>query len=310
MASLHQDHDTIDNFIAHPIPAQNVNEYFVDNKPNTNNHSNITYNPYHTPAKDDDYWDEFAFDLQNGTAGVSWSEKEIQEHYSSKCNDNKYTNTMNGLENRMFDTIDMHGGDRLKRLCEFTADGLYNRRGYIVLRGPNHDKKVILNVVMSLIVSCWKNKRTGETLDSNTMKQYLKTLFGKFKNECIEYNFKTDFNKDGEFHGILNDSWKAASKHNRLFGTGSKQSQFDWEGDAKIRDAITSGWLNPYTSLDNLQMIMCYIFGHFFYYVAEVRYINYNGLKSPLEHILITLMLEKYVQLEIIHDKVYNKLSL
>ena len=47
----------------------------------------------------------------------------------------------------------------------------------------------------------------------------MKQLFILFKKRGIQYNYKTDFNNDGEFHGVTLAMWEKAKEGDDKFGT-------------------------------------------------------------------------------------------
>jgi hypothetical protein len=60
------------------------------------------------------------------------------------------------------------------------------------------------------------------------------------------YDFRTDFNDKGQFHGVTIVKWNNIRKKDPKIGTKQHQAQFDWEADTKICEAINNGRLKPF----------------------------------------------------------------
>jgi len=77
-------------------------------------------------------------------------------------------------------------------------------------------------------------ERKGSVLEPRAVQHYTKLLFYVFNPKGIKYNWKKDFWKKGEFHGVMVQLWDDIRKIDPLFGTGRNQAHFDEEADEKI----------------------------------------------------------------------------
>ena len=59
----------------------------------------------------------------------------------------------------------------------------------------------------------------------------MKELFLVFNHNGIQYNYLTNFNMNGEFHGVCIFMWKEHKKKEPKFGTYQCLADFDYEGD-------------------------------------------------------------------------------
>lgn len=87
--------------------------------------------------------------------------------------------------------------------------------------------------------------------------QYIKQLFTKFHEKDTKYNFKTDFNGEGEFHAVVKRLWDNEMKKDPKFGTGVKTSTFDYDGDEKLLAAYRdpNNPFNPWDTSDSTDAV-------------------------------------------------------
>ena len=84
-------------------------------------------------------------------------------------------------------------------------------------------------------------------LSPNVFTKYMGSIFHEFwTKKGMKYDFKTDFDDKGQFHGVMITNWHSISKNDPKFGTRQHHAQSDWEADKKIRSAIEQGLLSPY----------------------------------------------------------------
>ena len=134
-----------------------------------------------------------------------------------------------------------------------------------------------------------------------------------FKAKNIQYSYKTDFNGDGEYHGILKALYgRKLGQKDKAFGIGSKQATFDWEGDHKIHDAHHSGTFNPLSiyapnAHEDCQQYAVFMFGWYFMLcrckeIANLKWeqIKFGEFESGKDKG------KKYVQVDIDWDKIFQ----
>ena len=79
---------------------------------------------------------------------------------------------------------------------------------------PNKWKRILLNECLSLCATKWYNitryRKDGVKvhLQPGPFKTYMKKLFSIFRQYGIQYNYKKDFNRNGEFGAILISTWR------------------------------------------------------------------------------------------------------
>jgi hypothetical protein len=213
------------------------------------------------------HWEKIASSLTESSVNDVLTPEELEMIKNAVCNTKKYQRSNNSIEARFFDTIKEFGGPALAPLCEMQQDGLLQKRRvfYILCKGKKTDTKYyILNKCLTLCSLKWKHSRTGKTLESSTFVQYIKQLFTIFRKEGVEYDYLSDFNKDGEFHAVTKAMWIKAGEEDQNFGSAQHKAAIDEEADTKIRTAIEKGHLRPFTDLVHLQMLLTFLFGRYF----------------------------------------------
>ena len=116
---------------------------------------------------------------------------------------------------------------------------------------------------------CLKGPRKGQILDSNTFAQRMKELFIVFGRQGIKYDYKKDFNSNGEFHGVVLSIWVNQKKEEPSFGTYANRAEMDEEADKKLRECASKGIINPFqivTAKDaylGLARLLVWIFGRY-----------------------------------------------
>jgi len=161
---------------------------------------------------------------------------------NASVNTKEYEKSRRGVESRFFDTLDQYGGDGLRQLTLYHIDGFKQERiFYIKLRGErSEEKRFILNKCLIIIALKWRNckpgiKSFGKHYQPSTWDTMLKYLFSMFRRKNIAYNYATDFNGEGEFHGVLSTMWAKQMEEDPDFATGVKTSTCDMNADFKLR---------------------------------------------------------------------------
>jgi hypothetical protein len=68
----------------------------------------------------------------------------------------------------------------------------------------------------------WKQltgQTKGQELVPKTFLDYIKQIFYQFADYNIQYNYKEDFNKDGQFHGPMIQKWEKQRKIDPTYDT-------------------------------------------------------------------------------------------
>jgi hypothetical protein len=178
------------------------------------------------------------------------------------------------LIKRWFSTIQDHGGDILCNLlvmvpADYAEGRTHDYAFFNVLGGEkNLDKTAILNkccILCGMKWLCLSGKTKGQTLAPISFTKYMSTIFNEFRmRKGMKYDFRTDFNDKGQFHGVMIVNWNRIRQKDPKFGTKQHQAQFDWEADTKIREAIKNGRLKPFKDPVHLQLVTLYVLGRMF----------------------------------------------
>lgn len=201
-------------------------------------------------------------------------EKNLVNNCQRGKNDKTYNNKQKALEEKFFSTLKLYGGKTFEPLLELVpADyshgqemdyAFYNQLG----GEKNYDSKVIMNSALILMVVKWKKEsgkkeEIGKPLQPNTFNQYMKLLFYLFKAKGIQFEYDKDFNRPGEFHGVLIDQWNAIRAKDPTFGTCKNRARVDPDFVRIFIKAIEDGTLKPYE--DAVDLLRCVIFINGYY---------------------------------------------
>lgn len=186
----------------------------------------------------------------------------------------KTEDKIQNLVKRWFQTIQDHGGDILSSLLAIVpaAYSGYRTQDYAffnILGGDKtYEKTLILDkccILCGMKWLCLTGKTKGQPLAPVSFTKYMSTIFNEFRmKKGMTYDFRTDFNDKGQFHGVMIVSWNKIRLKDPKFGTKQHQAQFDWEADTKIRQAIKDGNLMPYEDPAHLQLVVLYVLGRMF----------------------------------------------
>jgi hypothetical protein len=212
----------------------------------------------------------------NGSLDLDEDELEL---LSSAANTGKRTkkteDKITNLIKRWFTTIHDHGGDILRKNllimepAEYSGGRIQDYAFFNMLGGEKTPAKTaILNkccILCGMKWLCLTGKGKGKTLAPVSFTKYMSTIFNEFRmKKGMTYDFRTDFNDKGQFHGVMIVNWNRIRQKDPKFGTKQHQAQFDWEADTKIRDAIQDGRLKPYKDPVHLQLVVLYVLGRQF----------------------------------------------
>ncbi len=158
----------------------------------------------------------------------------------ASVNTKEYERSQRGVESCFFDTLEKYGGDGLCQLMLYDNDSFKQERiFYIKLRGEiSEEKRFILNKCLIKKALKWRNRKPGKKTfrkqyQPSTWDTLLKYLFSIFRCKNIVYNYATDFNGEGKFHGVLATTWAKEMEEDPEFTTGVNTATCDMNADFK-----------------------------------------------------------------------------
>jgi len=220
---------------------------------------------------------------KDGIAGLSEEERAHVENCNEGKNNKKYSQNQERLEAMFFDTVEKYGGhlsilstDRKINPYHTVERGMMDKRFYSVVGGDkNPDKHKILNDCLVLCSQKWycqTGKNKGNKLQPSTFDKYLEQLTIVFSEKGLKYNYANDFNKNGQFHGVVKSMWGKIREKDPSFGTGSDRARTDPQLYRKFIQAIKEKKISPYEDPEHLVICVIFIFGF------------YLGLRGSSEH--------------------------
>ena len=227
---------------------------------------------------------------KDGISGLSTEEKD----HVTKCDEGKNTkkcaDTQERLEKRWFDTIKEFGGHLSVLATEekinpnhTTETDSVDKAFYAVCGGEkNADKHKIFNdclVCCGMKWYCLTGKNKGKHLQPSAFAKHMEQLTIVFAEKGIRYNFANDFNRKGDFHGVIKTMWRKIRESDPSFGTGADRARTDPALFRKFVEAIRDGTIRPYEEPEHLVLCVIFIFGF------------YLGLRGSSEH--LNLMTEQ-----------------
>ena len=212
---------------------------------------------------------------KDGLAGSGLDEDELK--FIDECLEGKNTAqcdaTKKRLELRFFDTLDKCGGNVLSSLAKDTLPNPHDlhekncidRSFYAIVGGAKDaDKHEMLNKCFSLCGMKWEcltGERKGKAIQPVSFVKMMQLLAFVFKDKGTEHLFNEDFNKQGEFHGLVKKKWKEMRKTDPTFGTGSKRARVEKTLVRKFVEAIRNGALLPYEDPEHCLVCVMFIIG-------------------------------------------------
>ena len=184
-----------------------------------------------------------------------------------------YNQSQLSQERKFFETINKYGGVALHTLLNRVPSNYSN--GTIIdyhffnAVGGNKDddKKWTLNKCLSLcaikyVLVGGSAERRGLPLQPNSFVQHMKLLFYVLNSKGIKFDFVKDFNKKGEFHGLVITVWEKARSIDSSFGTKPNEAQFMEDSDKRVMEALREGVFDLDKAQDLLEVVM-YIIGRY-----------------------------------------------
>ena len=227
----------------------------------------------------------------HGFAGLSEEDKQHVENSKDEGkNAKKHINTQESLEKRFMDALAAYGGiELLKSLGtemmpnpnDMSEQSPIDYKFYAVVGGAKSaDKHKIMNDCLVLCAMKWTNKsgkNKGKQHEPSTFAKYMDNLSYVFKEKGVQYSYSVDFNKKGQFHGILKKKWAEARKENPKFGTAPNKARVEQALFRKFVNAIRNKDITPYTNPEHLCICVIFILGF------------YCGLRGSEEHIDLSI---------------------
>lgn len=113
----------------------------------------------------------------------------------------------------------------------------------------------------------------GKPYEPSTFDKYMEQLTLVFQDAGVQHSYAQDFNKGGEFHGIVLEKWNQIRQEDPKFGTGSNRARVDTDLFTKFVSAIRSGEIRPYEDREHLVICIIFVLGF------------YCGLRGSDEHV-------------------------
>jgi hypothetical protein len=110
----------------------------------------------------------------------------------------------------------------------------------------------------------WKVTRgenKGKPYQPGSFDKMMQHISYDWKAKGIGYNYKLDFNSEGEFHGVVIEHWNRIRKKDPKFGTCPNRARAPADILEIVIESIRSGTIKPYEDPLHLQMIVILIHG-------------------------------------------------
>ena len=208
------------------------------------------------------------------------STKDLLSRTKRGKNESEYIRKIKNTMKRVWKTIQDYGGPVLQPLLEmvpanYAGKHVKDRRFYNVLGGEkNHLKHEILNQLFTLLVNKWhclSGERKGLILQTDVFNFCMKLVSYDFEKKGILYNYKKDFNEEGQFHGAAITLWEEQRKKEPKFGTRSGANRAPDDFLAKVCTALKDGVID----LDDPEHLLM---------MAIICHGYYCGLRGQKEH--------------------------
>jgi len=225
------------------------------------------------PADDDALAAELAsFSREHGLDGLDEEEKKHVENCNEGKNSTKHQNKQASLETQFMDTIAIFGG-HLKTLAteskpnknHLTEPNSIDKRFYAVCGGEkNPAKHKIVNnclVLCAMKWNCKSGRNKGKALQSSSFNKCMEQLFIVLAEKGIRYSYLQDFNKKGDFHGVVKGRWRKIRQSDPEFGTGSNRARADKDLFRKFVQAVRDRNIRPCEDPEHLVLCVIFILG-------------------------------------------------
>jgi hypothetical protein len=208
----------------------------------------------------------------DGLDNLEDDESDLINNCKRGKNEKKYSQRQLSLEKKWFNTIEEYGGKTLAPLLQIVPMNHDNGASedyafYNIVGGEKtHNKHSIMNSCLMLMTVKWKveaGKDAGNPLQPSSFAQYMKVLFYLFSDKGIQYKHDKDFNRIGEFHGVLIDKWNAIREKDPSYGIGKNKARVDPDFVNMFIKAIKDGVLKPYENREDLLRSIIFINGYY-----------------------------------------------
>jgi len=208
--------------------------------------------------------DQIANSLRkDGITGLSEAERAEVANCKRGKNKSKYMNTQASLKKRFFDTLATYGGhlavlaqEEKPNPYDLSEESPLDKRWFAVVGGPkNASKKKIINDSFVCVFKKWTCKsgpKIGQQYEPSTFDKYMEQLTLVFQDAGVQHSYSQDFNKGGEFHGVVLEKWEQIRKQDLTFGTGKNRARVDSDIFTMFVSAIRNGDIRPYEDPEHL----------------------------------------------------------
>jgi len=189
-------------------------------------------------------------------------------------NTTQYDNTKKRLEIRFFDTLEKCGGAILSKLAtekipnphDLHTSNCIDHSFYAAVAGEKDaDKHEILNkcfILCGMKWECLTGERKGQAIQPVSFVKMMQQLTYVFQEKGVLYLFNEDFNKKGEFHGVMKKRWRDIRKKDPSFGTGSKRARVEKTLVRKFFQAIRDKRIRPFEDPEHCLVCVIFIIGY------------------------------------------------
>lgn len=219
--------------------------------------------------------------MERGLETLDSEEKKFVQSVKRGANTTEYIEKCEAQVEKFFSVIEEFGGNNLRKLCvmepsRYSHGTKEDKAFYNQLGGEkNQVKKYVVNMCLVLFVmksKVTRGKNKGKPYQPSTLDKYLQLISYDWKAKGVLYNYKTDFNGKGEFHGLVKEMWHQHSKKDPSFGTCPNRARAPADMLEIIIKAVRSRVLRPYDDPSHCLMTTIAING------------IYVGLRGQKEH--------------------------
>jgi len=128
----------------------------------------------------------------------------------------------------------------------------------------NADKHKMFNdclVCCGMKWCCLNGPNKGKQLQPSAFAKHMEQLTIVFAEKGIRYDFGIDFNRKGEFHGVLKTQWNKIREDDPSHGTGANRARTDPDLFIKFLAAIKNKKIRPCEEPEHLCLCVIFAFG-------------------------------------------------
>ena len=237
------------------------------------------------PVDDESLAAQIAANLRkDGIGGLTEEEQAFVDNVKCGKNSTKHNATQQSLKKRFFETLSQCGGhlsvladEEKPNVHDLSSEAPVDKRWFSACGGAkNAAKRKIINdsfVCVFMKWTCKTGKNIGKQCEPSTFDKCMEQLTVVFQDAGAQCSHSQDFNKGGQFHGVVLQRWKDIRKDDPKFGTGRNRARVDKDLFVKFVAAARDGTIRPYE--DSEHLVICMIFALGFY----------CGLRGSEEHI-------------------------